>query len=477
MLVFLITSVNAQNLSNQYNVVGSIRDSATKKPVAYASISIFDTLQNDMGSTYSLENGLFKIILSEPGSYRLEISVVGYRTSEFSIDIIKDALTVKLGDILVVQEHVSLEEVRVTARKRLVEQKPGMLVYNAESDITNKGGTAADVLRKAPILNVDAQGNVSMRGSSNLKILINGKYSGQMARSAADALNMMPAGLIQSVEIITNPSAKYDAEGAAGVINIITKKGKKDISGTLEASASNLEQMFNPRLSFAKEKWNVNIAGHLHRLRRKSGELQERTSFSGDTATSNLRQLIAKDNTAPHGSADISVDYKINEMSELSLGVNTWFGHWPEDSRMNSAVRSGGIITEQYLQNIASSNSYLGADINIGYNRRFKRPGRQITLLAQGSPSRTISKYDAVKNATDQVLLYRELNYSTTKNKEWTFQADYVQPVNVKGTVHLESGIKIILRNVGNQYNVSASEPNQPDKMIPQDDRSDNFRY
>ncbi len=103
-----------------------------------------------------------------------------------------------------------------------------------------------------------------------------------MVRSAADALNMMPADMIKSVEIITTPSARYDAEGAAGVINIITKKGESDMGGTLEASVSNMEQMLNPRLSFAKQKWNVNLAGHLHRLRRKSDQLVPQPQRSDD---------------------------------------------------------------------------------------------------------------------------------------------------------------------------------------------------
>ncbi|WP_315814395.1 TonB-dependent receptor plug domain-containing protein [Paraflavitalea speifideaquila] len=108
-----------------------------------------------------------------------------------------------LPDILFSSSAGALQEVVVTSKKKLIEVRPGMLVYNAANDATNKGGTAADVLRKAPVLNVDVQGNVSMRGSTNLNILVNGKYSGQMARSPADALNMMPADIIQSVEVIT----------------------------------------------------------------------------------------------------------------------------------------------------------------------------------------------------------------------------------------------------------------------------------
>ncbi|MBN8861121.1 MAG: TonB-dependent receptor [Sphingobacteriales bacterium] len=466
----------AQQTASSYIATGTIRDSATARAVAYATISLFDTADNNIASTYSLENGTFKTALPQQGQYRLEISFVGYKTRELEITI--GSTLADLGVLLLAPGNDYLQEVRITSRKRLVDQKPGMLVYNAENDISNKGGTAADVLRKAPVLSVDAQGNVSMRGSSNLKILVNGKYSGQMARSAADALNMMPADMIKSVEIITTPSAKYDAEGAAGVINILTKKGTSDVSGTLEASVSNMEQMLNPRLSLSGAKWNINFAGHLHRLRRKSAEITDRNTLSGTTVTNRLQQSIEKDNAAPHGSADLTVEYIINDASELSLGINAWTGKWPDYRHAGTIVSMpDGSITEQYLQDIASAGNYLGADINLAYNRHFKRAGQQVTLQVQNSPSRDLSDYDAVQTSAGKDLLYREINNSKTQNREWTFQADYVHPLNAKGTFHLETGAKLILRNVGNRYAVSASDPSDVHALAPQPDRSDHFRY
>ncbi|HRO44794.1 TonB-dependent receptor [Agriterribacter sp.] len=468
----------AQQVAKQYILTGVLKDSATSKAVAYATIGVWNGQNEHIASTYSLESGAFKTALPEPGKYRLEISFVGYSTKEVYIELAAGQLMLKLDDILLVQGSDYLQEVKITAVKRLVEQRPGMLVYNAENDVTNKGGTAADVLRKAPVLNVDAQGNVSMRGNNNLKILINGKYSGQMARSVADALNMMPAGMIRSVEIITTPSARYDAEGAAGVINIITKKGKGDFSGTLEASVSNLEQMLNPRLSVSGQKWSINLSGHLHRLRRKSEQLLERTTLLDNEPAGGLRQFIEKDNAAPHGSADLAIDYAPDSLSELSFGTNAWFGNWPEDSRLSGTVSlPGGAVEEQYRQAIDTRNAYLGADMNIGYSRRLKKAGQQITLLVQNSPSRDLSWYDAVQTGEAKNLLYRELNNSKTKNREWTFQADYIHPFNAKGSITLEAGTKIILRNVGNRYDVAASDPQQVDKMEPQPLRSDDFRY
>ncbi|MFT3702710.1 MAG: TonB-dependent receptor [Agriterribacter sp.] len=284
--------------------------------------------------------------------------------------------------------------------------------------------------------------------------------------------------MIKSVEIITTPSAKYDAEGAAGVINIITKKGKSDFSGTLEASVSNMAQMLNPRISFAKEKWNINLAGHLHRLRNKSTDIVNRTSFSGASPVNSLQQVIESDNAAPHGSADLTIDYAIDETSELSLGANMWAGNWPENNRISSIVRTPDeSIAEQYVQNTSSRHNYLGVDVNLGYNKRLKKPGQQFTLLVQNAPSRDLSNYALAQRSNSDVLLYRELNNSKTKNREWTVQADYIHPLNTKGTLHLEAGTKFIFRNVGNRYNVSASDPQDADNIVPLPERSDDFRY
>lgn len=469
---------HAQKSTAPFTITGIIRNAQTAKPVEYATVNVLDSADKTVSAAYSLENGSFATRVGKAGSYVLELVFIGYKTQKIPLLVKEEHALLNIGVITMEPGADTLAAVTITSRKRLIEQKPGMLIYNAENDMANKGGTAADVLRKAPVLNVDAQGNVSMRGSGNLKILINGKYSGQMARNAADALNMMPANMIKSVEVITTPAAKYDAEGAAGVINIITKKGRNNMSGSLEAAVSNLEQVLNPRFSLSKQKWQVNFSGHLHRLRRKSAQIVNRDAIANDEVTQRLHQVIEKDNTAPHGSADLAIDYMLNESSELSLGVNSWFGKWPENNHTRTVTTNpDGTIREQYMQDITQSGSYLGMDINLAYNKRFKRQGQQLTLLAQRSPARDLSEYDARQTTAVKELLYRELNNSTTRNSEWTFQADYVQPLDAKGTLNLESGAKGILRSVGNRYDVEASDAAQVDKLVAQPDRSDYFKY
>ncbi len=464
--------VNAQN--KRFVVSGKVIDSSNTRPVAYATI-LFNVNEETVASGFSNENGSFSVVVTQTGNYMLEISFVGYGTYSRTIEL-ADKTEINLGTVLLQAASATLSEVTVVSRKRIVDVRPGMIVYNAENDLSNKGGTAVDVLRKAPVLNVDAQGNVSMRGSSNLKILINGKYSGQMARSAADALNMMPAEIIKSVEVITTPSAKYDAEGAAGIINIITKKNRKSFSGAVEVTGSNLQQMINPRIGFTIGKWDISFHGHIHRLRQKEAYSLSRRHYQNGLTTDELLQESEKDNAAPHGSGDLAIVYTPDSLTEVNVGINTWVGRWPENAAIRTTtVDVHGTELDYYRQQINSRNQYFGSDINVAYSRKLKRPGQEIVLLAQHSPGRSQGPYHSVLRNRQEEIIYEENNINKIRNKEWTFQADYVHPLTKTGAYTIETGAKVILRDVQNVYNVYGKQPPADFEEITT--RSDNFRY
>ncbi|SHE56692.1 outer membrane beta-barrel family protein [Pedobacter caeni] len=477
-ICFFFSSVIFCNLLAQSypGVSGRILDSVSRQPLEFITVGLFNKEGKVMLTTVTSPEGKFDLKATSSGASFIRISFVGYVTKQLPVAVGGDKV---FNDILLSATVSQLSEVNVTALKKMVIQKPGMLIYDAGNDPGNKGGTAADVLRKAPVLNVDAQGNVSMRGSKNIKILIDGKYSGQMARSPADALNMMPSNIIASVEIITTPSAKYDAEGAAGVINIITKKDRKQMNGALEAVASNWEQALNPRFSMANQKWNINVNAHLHRLRMKSASDYKRNNFSDQGALlSSLDQTKIEDNTAPHGSANIAIDYAADTLNRFSFGFSSWFGDWPNNNRLFSQVTGPtGTLLESYHQDVDTKAAYLGGDINFGYSRKFRNPGRELTLLAQFSPSKDKSRYLSDRTSTANELLYRELNNSGTKNSEWTFQTDYLHPFGKSNKYSFEGGFKLISRNVSNDYQVEGSKAGQPTVLEPISERNDVFEY
>jgi len=463
---------------NPFLVKGILSDSSTKKTIEFATISILDGDQKVVALTYSDENGSFKSADITPGSYSMNFSFVGYGQKNLPFTITTEKPIFDFGKIFLSPGANELNTVIITGSRQLVEQQPGMLIYNAEKDISNNGGTAADVLRKAPILNVDAAGNVTMRGNSNLRILINGKYSGQMARSPGDALNMMPAGSIKSVEVITSPSARYDAEGAAGVINIITKKGQKSISGTLEVVGGNLEQAINPRLSVNRDKWNINSTLHIHRFRNKELTSLERNTLENGQTTGRLLQETVSDNTNPHSSGDVQIEFTPDSLNLFNFSVNGWLGRWPKDKEQtNQRFSPGGELLDEYHQSAKTKAPSKGVDLNLGYTRKFKKPGEELYLMVQHNRSVDDFDYNSLQTNVEKIPLYRELNNNRTSNNEWTFQSDYILPLTESGKHALESGLKAILRSGGTVYDVQESVNGQTEITVPVPSRSDVFDF
>jgi ferric enterobactin receptor len=193
--------------------------------VEYANVALYlKETKKPVDGAMADDKGAFTLKRVAPGNYYLQVTFIGYETKIVENIIIEKSKDVNLGTIKVSTKTNDLNELTVTGQGSLIEEKVDRLVYNAEKDLTTKGGDASDVLKNVPMLNVDLDGNVTLRGNGNLRVLINNKPSTIVASSVADALKMIPADLIKTVEVITSPSAKYDAEGSGGIINIITRK-------------------------------------------------------------------------------------------------------------------------------------------------------------------------------------------------------------------------------------------------------------
>ncbi|HEX8656845.1 MAG TPA: TonB-dependent receptor, partial [Hymenobacter sp.] len=242
------------------SLTGVVLDSLKEEPVPYATVVLLPpalpgTPPNDKPITgvAADDQGRFALTKLAPGPARLRVSYVGYGTQTRAVTITEGATDA--GTFRLPVAGTALAEAVVIGTKPVVEVRPDRLVYNADQDVTNAGGTAADVLRKAPLLAVDGDGNVKMRGSGNFRVLVNNKPSPTLAQNLAEALKGIPAEQIKSVEIITTPPAKYDGEGTAGIINIVLKKGvDQSLNGRVGASAGNRNSNVTGSLNFKKNK-------------------------------------------------------------------------------------------------------------------------------------------------------------------------------------------------------------------------------
>jgi len=219
LLIFvLIIPAKSENISDG-KISGRVIDSTSNQPVEYATIGLY--LQSDnkvVNGTTSNEKGIFKLTKVPKGTYKLSVNFMGYATNEkINIVVTNDNSNIVFGDIKLSTQQNMLKEVVVTSEKAIIENKIDKTVYNVDKDITSQSGVASDVLKKVPQVSVDVDGNVELQGNSNIRFLINGKPSALFGSNIADVLQSIPSNQIQSIEIITSPGAKYDAEGTGGI--------------------------------------------------------------------------------------------------------------------------------------------------------------------------------------------------------------------------------------------------------------------
>lgn len=218
----------AQNEQKAYRVYGVVADSATRKPLEEATVSLLNDSSRTVKTVVS-KNGSFSFSQLQPLAYKISITAVGHRQKTVAVrgNGSKDA-NVNLGIIYLTDTATSMSEVIVKATKPIIKQEIDKLVYDLEADPESKGNSVLDMMRKVPYLSVDGDNNILLNGSAGYRVLINGKPSALVERNPRDILKSMPASTIKSIEVIINPPAKYDAEGVTGIVNIVTYKRAAD---------------------------------------------------------------------------------------------------------------------------------------------------------------------------------------------------------------------------------------------------------
>ena len=236
--LFLVgtTFLSFSQNSKEITITGNVFDKTTNQPLEYATVAFVNKAENriETGGITDID-GAFSIPIPS-GTYDITVEFIGFE----KLTIPNQELTAdrNLGKIGLAEGAEALEEVEIIAETTTVEIKLDKKIYNVGKDLTVRGGTVSDVLDNVPSVAVDVEGNVSLRGNENVRILINGKPSGLVGLNSTDALRQLPAESIERVEVITSPSARYDAEGTAGILNIILRRSKlQGFNGAVTASA------------------------------------------------------------------------------------------------------------------------------------------------------------------------------------------------------------------------------------------------
>ena len=302
------------------SLTGSVLDSLQQAPVPYATVVLLPPAPNDKPITgvAADDAGKFSLTRLVPGAFRLRVSYVGYGPQTRAVTVTAGTTAVPAFRLPVA--GTALAEAVVIGTKPVVEMRADRMIYNADQDATNAGGTAADVLRKAPLLAVDGDGNVKMRGSSNFRVLVNNKPSPTLASNLAEALKGIPAEQIKSVEIITTPPAKYDGEGTAGIINIVLKKGvEQGLNGRVGASGGSRNSGVNGSLNFKTKKLGFTASGGTGGW---YGPNQSELTRTGKLDGSTLSQRGTGNYGGRWRYGSVGLDYDLSDKQSLSLAAS-----------------------------------------------------------------------------------------------------------------------------------------------------------
>ncbi len=445
-------------------IKGILLDSASNNPVEFASLSLIDIKTNrPIDGTTTDEKGEFSMTKVAEGDFKILISFIGYKNRTIDKVKIERKTDLDLGKITLAPDVVMLNEVAVVGMSQMIEEKVDRLVYNAEKDITSKGGDASDVMKKVPMLTVDLDGNVSLRGSSNVRVLINNKPSTIIATSVADALKQIPADMIKSVEVITSPSARYDAEGSAGIINIITKKSRLQ-GGTIDMNTGvgNRGANLGLRGNYRAGNMGFNLGGYgrfNYNMPGKSTNLQ-----TGKLSDFTILQTSNTKNKMAFGSYNLGWDWDLDPKSTISANIRYGMRNMKNLQELTTQNRQGSKTTTSY-RDVDVKDLSGTWDLNVDYFKTLSKPQQEFSVSGQFSRNNRTNDYDAniYQLNNDQLgeLLGTQGNNNGSYNQESTLQLDYQTPISTNQM--LEVGGKGIFRQVESNYNyfntVSTPQP------------------
>ena len=451
---------NNQNSSSPAGKIsGYLIDAQTNQIIEYGNVVLFLTKDSSMvNGTISDKEGKFTIDNLPFGMYYIKVSFIGYATKFIdSIRVNPKSLEVDLGKIFIDEQSIELGNVLVTGQKEMIINNLDKKVINVEKDLTSTGGSAVDVVGNIPSITVDLDGNVSFRGNQNIIILIDGKPSALVGASNSDILNSIPASSIESIELVTNPSARYDPDGSSGILNIILKKR---IDGGLNGAVSlnagtgdkyngsiNLNYRtpyFNFFSSFDSRLMNNDNYGNSFR----TNEIQNSTSFLDQS-----NEGVFKFNSY---NVNAGLDYLYDNFNTFTFSYRyRKFGMDSDGLVKNNNLDSSYSTTNYFERSSIADRNMGGSNYTLSYRRTFETKGQELTadvILGDFAMDRdeeiTQTNFDLSLNPVNNQL---QQGLSSNSNQQWTIQSNYINPI--EGFGRIETGFKVTLKDLNSKNN------------------------
>ena len=469
-LVLLSLTLQAQRPGGrpQKNIklTGTILDKDTGSPLEYATVVLQSTVDPSVvtGGITGLD-GKFSVETTA-GTYHIRVEYLSYETYQINDQTLTRSQS--LGEIRMAPAATQLDAVELIAERTTVEVRLDKKIYNIGKDITTSGGTVSDALNNVPSVAVDVEGNISLRGNDNVRILINGRPSAIAGFGSTDALQQLPADAIEKVEVITSPSARYDAEGTAGILNIVLKRDKTlGFNGSINTFIgfpTNSGIISN--LNLRSNKFNIfNTTGW--RYRDAPGN-----AFFDNTYTSGSFDRIIEDRHIDrldrNFNTNLGLEYFINERSSITGSFFWRFGR-DEDTTGNETIRfsNGEEDSRTFREEIEKEddNSY---QFSLDYQNRFNDEGHLLTVDVQYSIDREDVEAVIEEQNISPVdrLLALENVREAEDQEEWLIQADYVLPME---EAQFEAGFRSNIEETITDYRLDTLDQASGDFVINED--------
>lgn len=441
------------NSAPSYTIKGQVIDSLANETVPYATLNIVlaNAPQQSVRMLACDDDGKFETTLKAPGNYTLITQYVGKAPTHRSFTVKESDRTINLGAIMITDDTQRLSEVTVVAQKPLVKVEIDKLVYSLEDDPEAQTNNTLDMLRKVPMITVDGEDKIQLKGSSNYKIYLNGKPSNMLSSdNASDVLKSMPANSIKNIEVITDPGAKYDAEGVGGIINIITSRnalqgytGSVNVEGTTFGS-------FRGGGYFTTKIGKVGLTANYNYMdsRRPLGDSESFRENYGANA-SQLTQTGRSKSKGPRQFGSFEFSYEMDSLNLLSVNANIWGGSNTSISEMSAVQTSENnpFWNYQYDRHSQTKFQFGSVDLGLDFQHQTTKKDELLTLSYKFSNSPNNSEghtylYNAV-NYYDSIA-YPRWSTNDAYTREHTAQIDYTTPTLKDHS--LEAGLKYILR-------------------------------
>lgn len=455
-MLILLAAVRVYGQNNG-KITGSIKDAKTHQNISFATVTLTDqNTKANIGGTQTDINGNFILNNLPVGTFSLRLSFIGYDPIiKENIIVRQESSTLNLGDMeMSAAPNKVLNEVTVTAKKSTIQNKDGKKVFSVNQSLVSQGGTAADLLQNVSTLQIDVNGNVSLRGSTGVKVLIDGKPSLIAGGDVSQILQSIPAGSIESVEVIANPSAKYDAEGQ-GVINIVLKKNSKVGFNGAATLAAGTRNNYNGSANLSYQTNKINVYGN-YSLRdgdTYSNGFQYLTFLKPTDATVFSNELFPSTTSNKVQNLKAGIDYSIAPKSILSVSGNLNLRNTHRDELLDIDNRdANGIPTQFSTQSNTTNSNGKSYEFDLDYSQHFKKPREELTFnfaFSRGT-SRNFQIYKTNVNnyATSPDPLESDL---WNNGANYNIQADYVLPAGKTGQLSAGFRSQISLGN-NNQF-------------------------